>query len=199
MNRTSILISTLLLFILSLSRLQAQDNASTGKTSISIETDPSTFAFNGYALHVRINPKNSKFQLGAGLYALDFPSLLVDINKENKDKGWQVRINSAYSLFGEYYLGEANHKWFIGLQAGIQNFKNTNSNMEGLQSRYSNLILMPSVGYSWHPFKFPIYFKPWLGMGYTTKVASNNSIGTYKYNISPLVPFATLHVGYTIF
>lgn len=183
---------------LATSEVQAQDTATENKTTFSIETDPSTFAFKGYAFHFRIKPKNSKHLLfGAGTYGLDLPTVMVDMNKDNKDKGWNVIINSAYSLFGEYYFKEANAKWYIGLQAGIQNFKNTNDNIANKESKYSNLILMPSIGYNWQPFKFPMYVKPWFGVGYTSKLSGNNSIDNLEYNISPLVPFVTLHVGYT--
>ena len=92
--------------------LKAQDSKIENKTTFSIETDPSTFAFNGYAVHIRIKPKNSThLVIGVGTYALDLPSVMVNTNKDNKDKGWDVRINSAYSLFSEYYFKEANSKW----------------------------------------------------------------------------------------
>ncbi|MDX2174147.1 MAG: hypothetical protein SFY56_13675 [Bacteroidota bacterium] len=176
----------------------AQETKPEKKTTISIETDPSTFAFKGYAFHFRIKPKNSKhLVIGAGTYALDFPSFMVNMNKENKEKGWKVRIKSAYSLFSEYYFKEANKKWFIGLQAGIQNYKNSNDSIPNKKSEYSNLLVMPSIGYNWSPFKFPLYIKPWLGLGYTNKISGNNQIDNLKYSISPLVPFLTLHVGYT--
>lgn len=188
----------LTIFGLSVSQMQAQDTAAQSKTTFSIETDPSTFAFGGYAVHFRIKAKNSKHLVfGAGAYSLDLPSVLVDMNKENKDKGWNVRINHAYSLFGEYYLKEANTAWFLGLQVGIQNFKNTNDMVAGKESKYSNSIIMPSVGYNWQPFQFPMYLKPWFGVGYTSKLSGSNSIDDLHYTISPLVPFITLHIGYT--
>lgn len=168
------------------------------KTTVSIETDPSTFAFKGYAAHVRIKLKNSNhFVWGAGTYALDLPSMMVNMNSENKDKGWNVRINSAYSLFGEYYFKEANKKWFVGLQTGVQNYKISNDNIHDKESNYSNLLIMPSIGYNWQPFKFPLYIKPWMGIGYTTKLSGSNKIDQSEYEISPLVPFLTVHVGYT--
>lgn len=168
------------------------------KTTVSIETDPSTFAFKGYAAHVRIKLKNSNhFVWGAGTYALDLPSMMVNMNSENKDKGWKVRINSAYSLFGEYYFKEANKKWFVGLQTGVQNYKISNDNIQDKESKYSNLLIMPSIGYNWQPFKFPLYIKPWMGIGYTTKLSGFNKIDQSEYEISPLVPFLTVHVGYT--
>lgn len=195
--KTAIAVSTLL-FSLTSNVSLAQESKPENRTTISIETDPSTFAFKGYAFHFRIKPKNSKhLSIGAGTYALDFPSFLIDMNKENKDQGWKIRIQSAYSIFSEYYFKEANKKWFVGLQAGVQNYKNTNDSISGKKSEYSNFLIMPSIGYNWTPFKFPLYIKPWLGIGYTTKISGSNVIDNKTYNISPLVPFLTFHVGYT--
>lgn len=186
-----------ILFLLVGGKASAQSEP--GKASFFIETDPSTFAFGGYAAHVRFKPANSKhFLLGLGTYALDFPKFMVNMNAENKNKGWDLRIKSAYSFFGEYYLGEAGEKWYLGLQAGVQNFRLKNESAAGNMEQYQNLILMPSVGYSWTPFKFPLYLKPWLGLGYTTKLSGNNILQGQTYDIAPLAPFFTLHVGYRI-
>lgn len=185
-------------FFLTTHGLMAQDNGKENKTTYSIETDPTTFVFNGYSGHLRIKPANwEHIVLGAGVYVMDLPNFLVNINGENKDKGWNVRINSAYSLFGEYYFKKANSKWFAGLQAGIQNYKISNDNIENVESNYSNLLIMPSIGYTWLPFKFPLYFKPWTGIGYTTKISGDNSVGDLTYDISPVTAFITLHIGYT--
>jgi hypothetical protein len=179
--------------------VNAQDANANSKTVVSVETDPSTFAFGGYALHLRIKPKSSKhLVIGAGTYALDLPAVMVDMNMKNKDKGWNVRINSAYSLFGEYYFSEANRKWFLGVQAGVQNYKNSNSGTERQEMKYSSLVLMPSVGYNWYPFSIPLYIKPWAGLGYTAKISGSNLIDGSEYDISPIIPFATLHVGYLL-
>jgi hypothetical protein len=184
-----------LLITLGTSTLKAQEK---NGTTFSIETDPSTFAFKGYAFHVRIKPKNSQHVvLGAGTYGLNMPAFLVNMNKENKDKGWNVNIKNAVSLFGEYYFKEANQKWFLGLQAGIQTFKISNSNLPNQTAQYSNLLLMPSIGYNWHPLKNNLYIKPWLGMGYTTKISGDNNIQNLKYAISPMSNFLTVHLGYT--
>jgi len=187
--------SVLLLVTVALStKLMAQEKTGENKTTFSIETDPSTFLFKGYALHFRIKPKNSKHAvIGAGAYALEMPAFLVNLTGANKNKGWNVRINSAFSFFGEYYFNEANNNWFAGLQAGVQNYKNTNDNIPNTENNYSNLLVMPSIGYNWHPLKNGLYVKPWLGLGYTTKISGDNS--TYK--IAPVTSFVTVHVGYT--
>lgn len=196
----SITLSILAFTSLSISTIHAQEQTNTAekKTTISVETDPSTFAFGGYAFHIRIKPKNSQHLLiGAGTYGMNMPNFLIDMNAENKDLGWNVRINSAYSLFGEYYFKEANKGWFGGLQAGVQNYKNSNSSIASKNSTYSNLLIMPSIGYNWQPFSIPVYFKPWFGLGYTSKISGNNTIGNVSYDIAPITPFVTLHLGYT--
>jgi hypothetical protein len=180
-------------------RVNAQDNVTSNKTTFSIETDPSTFVFKGYAFHIRIKPKGSQhFVIGAGSYGLDLPDVMVNINAANKDEGWNVRINTAYSLFGEYYFKKANHQWFVGLQTGIQNFKISNDNAPNAKTKYSNIMVMPSLGYNWQPFKFPLYIKPWFGLGYTQKISGSNLLENQDYDISPLSPFVTVHVGYTL-
>jgi hypothetical protein len=195
----TILITTFTATLLILGKgIQAQQTTESNRTIISIETDPSTFLLKGYALHLRVKPaKSAHFQLGAGIYALDFPSLMINMNSANKDKGWSLRLKSAYALFGEYYFKEGGEKWFTGLQAGVQNYKITNATASGKSSSYSNFLLMPSVGYNWHPFKVPFYVKPWAGLGYTAKVSGNNSIEGTEYKIAPIIPFVTVHAGYT--
>lgn len=177
---------------------QENGNQNESKTTISIETDPSTFLFGGYAFHFRIKPKKSNhLTIGAGTYGLNLPAVMVDMNADNHAKGWNVRINSAYSLFGEYYFTEANKKWFVGMQLGVQNYKNNNDQFASIESKYRNLLIMPSIGYNFRPFKIPLYIKPWMGIGYTSKLSGDNQINNLTYTISPLVPFVTLHVGYT--
>jgi hypothetical protein len=139
--------SVLLLVTVALSaKLMAQEKTGKNETTFSIETDPSTFLFRGYALHFRIKPKNSKHAvIGAGAYALEMPAFLVNLTGANKNKGWNVRIISAFSFFGEYYFNEANNNWFAGLQAGVQNYKNTNDNIPNTENSYSNLLVMPAI------------------------------------------------------
>jgi hypothetical protein len=169
------------------------------KTRISVETDPSTFILKGYALHVRIQPAScNKWLIGAGTYGLQLPDKIVDLNANNKNEGWNVRIRSAYALYGEYYFREANKRWFIGEQIGIQNFRVANDQEAAATSaNFRNLLLMTYIGYSWHPWKGQFYIKPWAGLGYTNKISGSTTVGTMNYDVAPLFPFVTFHVGYT--
>jgi hypothetical protein len=169
------------------------------KTKFSIETDPSTFALKGYAIHIRIQPASCKrFLIGAGSYGLTLPDKMVDLNKNNRSEGWDVKIKSAYALYGEYYFKEANRGWFVGEQVGLQNFKISNDQEQSaVAADFRNLLLLTYIGYSWHPYKGRFYIKPWAGLGYTNKITGSTTVGTKVYDVAPLFPFVTFHVGYT--
>lgn len=180
------------------SNAQQNEPQSNDKTRISLEIDPATFAFKGYGFHLRLQPKGCEHLLvGLGIYAMDFPDILVDFNKNNKDKGWDVCLNQGYSIFAEHHFTEVNRKWFVGTQIGIQEYKIENSSTSG-NEKFSNLLAMGYLGYTIKPFKGnSFYIKPWAGVGYTTKISGRNILGSLEYDIAPITMFATLHVGYT--
>jgi len=178
--------------------LFAQENeVKIKKTEFSIEIDPATFGFSGYGFHLRIKPKNTEHLLvGIGAYAMDMPDVFVDINQNNKNKGWDVRLNQGYGLFGEHHFTEVNKKWFAGGQIGLQEYKIENKIIQGSE-KFTNLLFMAYGGYTWQPFDFNFYIKPWAGIGYNSKISGTNTLGTSEYDISPILMFATLHIGYT--
>lgn len=175
---------------------QNQGSKSLG-TRFSIEVDPATFLFNGYSAHLRIQPRNSAHLLvGGGLYAMDLPTVLVDLNKNNRDKGWDIRIHRGIGLFGEYHFTEVNRKLLLGAQLSTQQFKIENEMFSGSE-KFTNTLLMGYGGYSFRPFSFPLYVKAWGGLGYTHKISGEHTLGEQTYDIAPLTVFATVHVGYT--
>ncbi len=177
--------------------LQFQVSAQSHKTKYSLEVDPITFAFKGYSLHVRVQPKKTDHLLiGLGIYAMNMPKALVNLNKLNRDKGWDVRINRGYSLFGEYHFNEVNRKWFVGSQIGIQEFKILIDHSVNTE-QFQNLLAMGYFGYTFTPFENNFYIKPWAGLGYTTKLSGSQVLGEAQYNIAPITSFLTIHVGYT--
>ncbi|MEX2231858.1 MAG: hypothetical protein WD824_06845 [Cyclobacteriaceae bacterium] len=165
---------------------------------LSLEIDPITFLYKGYSLHVRYQPMFSeRLLIGIGTYALDLPEPIINFNSQNRDEGWEVRIRSAYFVYGEYYIRKSNHGWFVGEQIGFQSFKVSNNSEVSGSTSFNNILLLTYLGYSWHPYKGSFYIKPWAGLGYTAKVDGINRVGSMKYDIAPLFPFVTFHVGYT--
>jgi hypothetical protein len=197
MKNLKIGITTIILILGINQHLSAQEVSTNEKTKFSIEIDPATFAFNGYGIHFRLQPKGCEHLLvGFGTYAMDLPDLLVNFNNKNKDEGWNVRINQGYSLFAEHHFTEVNRNWFVGTQIGIQEFKIENSNITGSE-KFTNILTMGYFGYTIKPFKNNLYIKPWAGIGYTSKISGKNTLETLVYDIAPLTMFATLHIGYT--
>jgi hypothetical protein len=167
-------------------------------TTFSIEIDPSTYLLKGYSFHVRIKPSScERWMIGVGTYGLDLPDMLVNLNPDNRNEGWNARIRSAYSLYGEYYFKQANQRWFIGEQIGIQNFRVKNDQESNAGSAdFSNMLLMTYFGYSWHPGAGGFYIKPWAGLGYTNQLSGSTTVGNLHYDVAPIFPFVTFHIGY---
>jgi hypothetical protein len=183
-------------FVLSAAVIGSHCNAQS-RTKLSLETDPSTFLLEGYSFHVRVQPANcERWLLGAGTYGIKMPAPFVDLNKDNRNEGWNARIRNAYALYAEFYFHKANQKWFVGEQLGIQNYRVTNDFENGGSADFSNLLLMTYAGYSWHPGKGSFYVKPWAGLGYTKKVDGTTQVGAQAYDVAPIFPFVTFHIGY---
>ena len=169
----------------------------TSNQTFSLEIDPITYAANGYSLHLRVKPKFSQqLLMGIGAYAMDMPGFMVDLNKSNQSKGWNVRLNQGYGLFTEYFFSRTNHKFFIGGQTSIQQYRIALQEHTGSEN-FTNVLLMGYGGYTLQPFHFPLYFKFWAGLGYNSKISGHNVVQNQEYEISPLAMFGTLHVGYT--
>ena len=188
------------LLVLCLSAIVSKVDAQTKNPKhlqFSVEIDPATFAFKGYSLHLRMQPVgNDHLLLGVGTYAMDMPDVMVNLNEMNKEEGWEVRLNKGYSFFTEHHFSEVNRKWFIGGQAGIQQFKIKNDQVTG-NSTFTNALLMGYFGYTLRPFSLPLYIKPWAGVGYTHQLSGSSRLEQEHYDVAPMTMFATLHVGYS--
>ena len=184
--------------LLTIAVFQTNAFAQQSKTRISLEIDPATFVFSGYSAHIRVQPSNTQHVLvGAGVYAMQLPDLIVDLNPKNQGKGWTSKIKLGYGLFGEYYFDEVNQSWFVGGQVSLQDYQITNIENDS-EANFTNFLLMAYGGYVWKPFqKSPFYLKPWAGVGYTTKISGGARINEKEYDIAPITMFVTLHLGYT--
>jgi len=159
---------------------------------ILLETDPATFPLAGGAIHIRVRPAAlPEWTFGAGVYALDFPGMLVDLTPENKDEKWDVRIQPGIGLFTDRDFGERSHHMTLGAQVGVQRFEVNAPGQEGSDG-FWNLLIMPRIGYHWAPFDNGFYMFPWAGIGYTKTISGS----TGNFHVAPLVPFATLHLGW---
>jgi hypothetical protein len=169
------------------------------RPAVMVETDPSTFVLGGFAAHLRLQLEGSHFALGAGAYALNFPGLLVDLDGANRGAGWNVRLRLGAGLFADYYLAPQPRAWFVGAQVALQDFRYQNDASPGESASAVNALVMPRVGYLWRPFPSAgFYVMPWAGVGVTAQIAGGRRVGAKEYDLFPVIPFATLHVGWQL-
>ena len=166
--------------------------ASASALDVLVETDPATFALKGAAGHVRLRSEALPgWTFGAGAYLLDFPAPMIDLNEANRDEDWNVRITPGIGLFLDRSLREDGRGFQYGLQMGMQRYEVSAPGQTGGDG-YWNLLVMPRAGYEWHPLDNGFYVFQWAGLGWTSTVAGSSG----AYHVAPLVPFATLHMGW---
>ena len=133
-KKTTVLI---LMLLLTSMMIKAQES----KTRLSLEVDPATFVFKGYGVHIRVQPSTCQHLLfGVGMYAMDIPDVLVDMNEKNKGKDWSVRLNHGASGFVEHHFTEVNSKFFVGSQLGVQQYAIEKQDFQGSEKIYEWVI-----------------------------------------------------------
>jgi hypothetical protein len=163
-----------------------------------LETDPAMFVLGGFAAHVRARvPEAPHWSFGAGAYALTLPGFMVDLDSADRGQGYTSRITLAGGAFVDRYFRDDAEGVFVGMQVGGQSFRVTRADAPG-EASFTNVLVMPRVGYAWRPFRAGFYVMPWLGVGGTARVAGDTSVGGRTYDVYPIVAFATVHVGWRI-
>jgi hypothetical protein len=152
---------------------------------------------------VRVAPRGApRVLLGAGTLlgpvftTVSLPERVVDLDPANRDEGWTVAIRGGLAVFVEYFPAGANRGWFVGEQVGVQAFRLTRSGAEG-SAAFAQLPIMTYGGYAWHPFDGALYLKPWVGLALAPTIAGDSRLDGQEYRRLPVLPFATIHVGYT--
>ena len=167
--------------------------ASEAESSFSIEIDPATYAFSGYALHLKKSfAALPNWQFGVGAYAMDFPDVLVDLNAKNKNLDWNQRLDLGIGLFVDYFFTENQEGLFIGGQLAYQEY---DVMRYGVSADYSTILSMGYVGYQYY-FYDNFYLKPWGGLGYQNKISGSSVVNGQEFDVAPLLLFGALHVGY---
>lgn len=210
MLRTRNYIMVLLTVMLSLqgyAKGQPSDST-TNKGSLSVEIDPLVpIVLKGIGAHVMWEPKGSKhFLYGIGfIFKATMPDIMINMNPNNKNKGWRHGINRGLAIEGEYYYSQVNQKWFSGLQVFAQQIILDNVDaFQASERKITTGMVVITTGYKWFPLqRVGLYVKPWLGLSYTNVMdstfpaqVSHVKVGAHSYHIQALMPFGTIHVGY---
>ena len=168
-------------------------------TTVMLEIDPLPFALRGHAAHVRVaTEKLPGWVFSAGIYGLEIPGFLTDINSKNRDEGWKPEIRNAYALFADYHFSGRPQGLFVGLQLAYQDFGLTRESTA--ESReFGVLMAMARVGTLWKPFDSSFYILPWAGVAANLPVNDGNlTLGDDTYDVAPVGGFVTLHLGWQL-
>lgn len=214
-----ILIFAFAVSTVSLVRAQEPDRKSSNQTKkeqtppskhqFLIEVDPLPYLLGGMGGHFGWTPKNNKhLAYGVGLVVgPEFPDAMHNMNANNRDQGWNLKVNQGAGLWAHYYFKRTNKGWFTGLQVFTQEMELSNDNFPGQSDRTNVLMLAIPTGYVWYPIEhFNLYLRPWAGFGFQKvikstfepgKVTPEMNVGNKEYHLPPFVPFATFHIGYS--
>jgi hypothetical protein len=148
------------------------------------EIDPLAYALNGYSLHVGIGYR--AFRLDIGAFAMDVPHF--------------IHGNTQFE-YAAHGFGLKLQYFFSGKQSGIFAGIDTTTGHGLVQRRQSDLArrdrqfsVGANVGYR-IPIVGGLYVTPWIGLGYEF-LADDITLGERKFESSPIVPFAAIHIGY---
>jgi hypothetical protein len=164
--------------------------------SLMLETDPATFAFNGYSAHLRVAPAATPgWVFGAGMYGLDLPAFVPGLHPGNRGDDLRLDIEHGTSLFVDHHFARGTEGTFIGLQTSWQRQRVSRESSDE-QGLVDALLLMPRFGYLWKPATdLGFYLLPWAGVGASLRLRRSDSVPS-EYHHLPVLAFATLHVGW---
>ena len=114
------------------------------------------------------------------------------MNPNNKDEGWDQRLDQGYGLFIDYYFNEKRSGTFIGMQLAHQKYDITKNSKD---ATYNTLLTMVHIGYN-YTFYNNFYIKPWIGVGYNHKTSGSSTINGEEFDVAKIVVFPTVHLGY---
>ena len=177
--------------------------AKTKKSVFSIEIDPIVpIILRGIGGHFIWQPKKSNHLVFGFAFIANgkMPDFIMNQNIQNKNKGWNYKINQGLGIESEYYFKHVNTGLFSGIQLFTQEINLTNDNVPTVKEHRTNIgMAVVTTGYKYHPFKKKhFYLKPWAGIGYSSiikgafssKIIPNTVVGSYEYEIlkkSPLL------------
>jgi hypothetical protein len=173
-----------------------------------LETDPIPLALGGFSLHAGFAPEElPHFIFGLSAIAgLTFPDFFINLEEENKNQGWKLKVNQGAGLWTHYYFSVNREGLFVGAQLFTQELLLTNDTYPDESDRTNTLMGALQAGYMFFPFKENnFYIRPWGGFGYQDvitptfepeNVDPDLKIGDKEFTLTKFAPFITVHFGY---
>ncbi len=174
-----------------------------------IETDPLPLFLGGVSGHFGWSPaKLPSFTFGLGLAGgIEYPDAFINMTEENRDQGWEVRINQGMGIWAHYHFSDDRNGWFAGIQLFTQEMRLKNADFPGETDDTNTVMMSLQGGYLWYPFsKAGFYLRPWGGFGFQSTVSGSFEpdrvdpdliVGDKGFVLARFMPFATVHIGYS--
>lgn len=180
MNARTLLSAGTLLLLLAFSR-----DARAEAPRFDVEVDPTAYALGGYSLHVGVDWKRLRLDLGA--FAMDVPEAI------HGNEGFDASFDGYGAKLELFPFAESGA--FVGVGAGI-NRSLVQLQGSDLASRDSRLSVGVHVGWRLDVVA-GFYVKPWLGLDYTFD-GSDVQLGDRNFENQHLQLFPAIHLGYRI-
>lgn len=166
---------------------------------VSVDTDPTTFAFDGFSGWVMTKPAHTEHvRFGIGGFGLQFPSFLTPHLNGTGEDGWTLDVRAVMGFAG-YMFGDRSGL-YVGAYSGYLQSRHRRDDSPGMTASEDNLTVLPTVGYQWFPFHrgalAGAYLQPWAGATIWIPVGGSTTVGTHTFKDPHIIPIAAFHVGY---
>jgi len=159
----------------------AQAQETEPQRKFSVEVNPLAYAFGGWSISGTYHPKSlNHWVFNAGAYGFEMPEVFVEQIPGNEDQGFEVNINSAFTVGADWYPWTEDRSGFaLGLSTVMAEFEITNENEPG-RANYNSLYFVPRASYSWFVFK-GLYVMPWVGLEIHNKISGDTQVGSLDF------------------
>lgn len=166
-------------------------------SGLTIETDPATFAFKGYAGHLRYQPSQSPWIFSLGAYSLEFPKQFRDLAIDPSDDSIDLKLKAGFGIFIDRYVSDSKEEGlFAGIQFANHNWTIKNDDTSSNEESFNTFLIMPRIGYRFNLTKDGLYLLPWVGIGSVSTLGGQPVVFGQTYKPKSILPFATVHLGY---
>ena len=172
--------------------LSAQDN----RGQFAVEFDPITTSLGARNLLLYYEPNALEHWTFSGIvFAADFPDWVDDLmSYRNRDKNFESKIAPSLGAGTDYFFNRNKEGAHLGVILFLWNYEVSRN---AQKAEFSNLEILPRVGYRYFPFSgVDLFLDAFAGLQFEIRAGGNNSLDGEEVEPTPILPFMTVHLGY---